>query len=149
MSEKTVKQGDTVKVLYKGTLEDGTVFDSSDKHGGEPLEFKVGSEQVIPGFENGVVGMKIGEKKTIKIPPEDAYGKKDPNNIQTIPIEKLPKDPPPEEGMYLQLQQQHEDHTHTVVCEIVEVGDEEVKIDVNHPLAGQTLTFEVEISAIQ
>ena len=85
-----IKKGDKVKIEYTGTLDDGTVFDSSEKHG-KPLEFEVGSGQVIKGFDNAVIGMKKGQEKEFKLKPEEAYGEPNPNLIRKIPKEQIPK----------------------------------------------------------
>ena len=138
-----VKKGDTVKVHYHGKLTDGTTFDSSE--GREPLEFEVGSGMVIPGFDLGVTGMIIGEKKTVLIPSEEAYGPKQEEMIMEFPKERLPADMKPEEGMQLNMKNcQGQDFP----VLIVEVREEVVILDANHPLAGEDLTFDLELVEI-
>lgn len=136
------KDGDIVKVHYTGKLEDGTVFDSSRER--DPLEFTLGSGQVIPGFENGILGMSIGETKTVTIPPEEAYGTRHPGWPKSVKKEILPQGFRPTVGSFLQVQQQDGSVIRVIVAN---VGDDEVTLD-NHPLAGQSLLFDVELVAI-
>ena len=135
-----VKKGDNVKVHYTGKLNDGTVFDSSE--GGEPLEFAVGSGQVIAGFEEGVVGMKVGESKVIEIPVEKAYGKRNDAMVIQAPIEQVPPDLNPELGMRLEMGGANGEILRVVVTEIT---DSHITLDANPPLAGKDLIFEVEL----
>jgi peptidylprolyl isomerase len=138
-----VKNGDIVKVHYHGKLTDGSTFDSST--GREPLQFEVGSGMVISGFDSGVSGMSVGEKRTITIPVEEAYGPKDPDRIIDFPKAEFPEEMTPEVGMRLNLT----DHEGQVIpVEIVEVGEDTVKLDGNHPLAGQALIFDIELVEI-
>lgn len=138
------KAGDTVQVHYTGTLSDGTVFDSSK--GRNPLEFILGSGQVIRGFDEGITGMEIGQAKTVNIPVEDAYGPAHEEMIFTLNRTDIPDDIPLQEGMTLNM---HEDGNPQPIPVIVrEVTDETVTLDANHPLAGHDLTFEVELVAI-
>jgi len=139
----TVKIGDKVKIDYEGKLDDGTVFDSSENHG-KPLEFKLGSNQVIPGFENAIIGMKKGDKKTINIKPEEAYGSNNPDLIKKIPREDLPEQEL-KPGMMLMMRLPNGAQ---FPATIVEVMDNEVSVDFNHPLAGKNLTFEIELVEI-
>ena len=137
----TVKKGDKIKVEYTGTLEDGTVFDSSEKHG-QPLEFEVGSGQLIKGFDEAIIGMKKGEEKKITLPPSEAYGERNEQLIQKIPRENLPPEQEPQKGMMLMVglptgQQ--------IPATITEVTDKEVIIDINPPLAGKTLKFKIKV----
>jgi FKBP-type peptidyl-prolyl cis-trans isomerase 2 len=134
------KSGDTVKVHYSGRLSDGTTFDSSS--GREPLEFEVGSGQVIKGFDDGVNGMNVGDKKTIQIPVDEAYGQKDENMIVEFPKSNFPPDLKPEVGMQLNMTN---GSGQVIPVVIVEVGEETVILDANHPLAGQDLIFDIEL----
>jgi FKBP-type peptidyl-prolyl cis-trans isomerase 2 len=138
-----VKSGDTVKVHYHGRLMDGTTFDSSE--GREPLEFEVGSGMVIKGFDDGVTGMAIGEKRTINIPVDDAYGPKNPDMVIEFPRNQFPEGMTPEVGARLNLNNA-EGQVFPVV--IAEVGEEIVILDANHPLAGEDLVFDLELVEI-
>lgn len=133
------KSGDTVRIHYKGTLGDGTVFDSSQ--GREPLEFTLGTGQVIPGFEQAVQGMTPGDKKAVTIPSEEAYGPRRDEQVMTVNRGDFPPHIEPEVGQQLQLQQGDQ----SVVVRVTEVSDSQVKLDANHPLAGEDLTFELEL----
>ena len=137
----TVKKGDTVKVHYTGTLEDGTVFDSSESHG-TPLEFQIGANQVIPGFENAMVGMKAGEEKDVKLSVADAYGEYNPQMVRKVPKNQLPKDHEPKVGMILMVGLPN---GMQVPVKIVAVDAESVSIDLNHPLAGKALNFKIKV----
>ncbi|MBM3119336.1 MAG: peptidylprolyl isomerase [Chloroflexi bacterium] len=138
-----VKNGDTVQVNYTGKLADGTVFDSSVERG--PLEFTLGAGQLIPGFEKAVLGMKVGEKKTVIIPADEAYGPHRDEQVVEIPREELPSDLTPQVGQQLVVTQQD---GRQIIVVITEVSDETVTIDANHPLAGKDLTFEIELVKI-
>ncbi len=135
-----VKKGDNVKVHYTGKLVDGTIFDSSQ--GGEPLEFAVGSGQVIPGFEEGVLGMEVGEKKVVEVPVEKAYGERNDEMVIQAPIEQVPPDLHPELGMRLEMGGTNGEILRVVVTEIT---DTHITLDANPPLAGKDLTFEIEL----
>lgn len=135
--------GDTVSVHYTGKLDDGTVFDSSLDR--EPIEFTLGSQQVIKGFDEAVSGMQPGQQQTVTIPPEEAYGERRDELIFSVPKEQFPNDIRPEEGQQLQMTQGEE----VAVVTVAEVGDEEVKLDANHPLAGKELIFELELVEIK
>lgn len=137
------KAGDVVRVHYTGKLTDGTQFDSSV--GREPLEFTVGAGQMIKGFDAGVQGMVVGEKKTIQIPPHEAYGERDPEAIIEFPTNQIPPDMKLETGMQLTLRNQYGQPVPVVV---IEVKEEVVLLDANHSLAGKELIFEVELVEI-
>lgn len=134
------KRGDNVKVHYTGTLEDGYVFDSSE--GAEPLEFAVGSGQVIPGFDEAVIGMKVGESKTVNIPCEKAYGERNDEMIIQAPIDQIPPDLKLELGMRLEMGGINGEILRVVVAEI---KDTHVTLDGNPPLAGKDLIFKLEL----
>ena len=138
-----VKKGDTIQVHYHGTLTDGSIFDSST--GREPLEFEVGGGMVIEGFDNGVVGMAIGEKRTVQIPADQAYGPKNDDMVMEFPIDRFPADLVPEVGMQLNMSNNQGEQFPVV---IVEVADEHVLLDANHPLAGKDLIFDLELVSI-
>ena len=134
------KNGDTVHVHYTGRLESGEVFDSSE--GGEPLEFEVGAGQVIPGFDEAVRGMNVGDKKTINIQSDDAYGPRVDTLVQAVPREGMNLgEIEPEVGMNLLMQLPDGNQ---IPVAITEVTDTHVTLDANHPLAGQDLTFDIE-----
>jgi len=135
--------GDTVKVHYTGTLEDGTVFDSSIDR--EPLEFTIGEGKLIPGFEEAVVGMSQGESKTVEIPSDEAYGSYYEELVFVVERDQLPPDLQPEVGQQLQFQQ--EDGT-IVTLTVIDVSELSVTLDANHPLAGKDLTFEIQLVEI-
>jgi peptidylprolyl isomerase len=138
------KSGDTVKIHYTGTLEDGTVFDTSVEH--EPLEFTLGQGQLIPSFEQAVIGMKVGDLKTINIPADQAYGPYRDDLILVIERSQLPEDLDPKVGQQLQMIQA-DGSSITVI--IIEISETTATIDVNHPLAGKNLTFEIELVEIE
>ena len=137
------KQGDKVKVHYTGKLDDGTVFDSSKER--EPLEFAIGDKKVIPGFEEAVIGMDIGEKKTVKLEAEKAYGPYRKELVMVVEKKQLPQDMKPEVGQQLQIKQEKNP---PIIVTITKVSDNDVTLDANHPLAGKDLTFEVELVEI-
>ncbi|NLO04602.1 MAG: peptidylprolyl isomerase [candidate division WS1 bacterium] len=132
--------GDKVKVHYTGKLEDGTVFDSSQDS--EPLEFTMDGGQIIPGFEEAVRGMEEGDQKTVEIPPEEAYGEHHENAVIEVSREELPEEIDPVIGMQLQVQ---DESGQAFPAMIAEVTDSSITLDANHPLAGHTLTFEIEL----
>jgi len=136
----TIKKGDKIKVEYTGTLDDGTVFDTSE--GKAPLEFEVGSGKIIKGFDDAMIGMKKGEEKTIKLESEQAYGNQNAELLKKIPRDKLPKEPQPQVGMMLGL---NSPDGQQIPARIAEVNDKEVTIDLNHPLAGKNLTFKIKV----
>lgn len=138
-----VKSGDTVRIHYTGTLADGETFDSSD--GRDPLEFTVGSGQIIPGLDQALPGMEVGEKKTVNVPADQAYGHIDPNARQAVPRGEIPSDIPLDIGTQLQVQTPQGQVLPVTVCEVTE---EQVVLDANHPLAGRDLTFAIELVEI-
>ena len=138
-----VKSGDTVKVHYHGKLTDGSTFDSSE--GREPLEFEVGSGSVIPGFDEGVTGMQVGEKRTVTIPCEQAYGVKQEDMLMEFPMDRFPEEMEPEVGMQLNMSNGAGQNFPVVIRE---VRDTTVLLDANHPLAGEDLTFDLELVEI-
>ena len=137
------KAGDAVRVHYAGRLEDGTVFDSSA--GKEPLEFTIGNGMVIPGFEAAVVGMSPGERKRVKIPPEEAYGPRRQEMVMEVERRCIPQEFEPEVGQVLQIGGSRERMLQVAVSEVTESS---VFLDANHPLAGKALLFEVEMVEI-
>jgi FKBP-type peptidyl-prolyl cis-trans isomerase 2 len=137
------KKGDTVKVHYTGTLDDESIFDSSRER--SPMEFTIGAGNLIEGFEKGVLGMTIGETRTVKIPPEEGYGNRDENLITQIDRTYLPQSVEPAIGQQLQVKQPD---GKTFVVWITDLDDQTVTIDANHPLAGENLNFEIELTEI-
>lgn len=138
-----VKSGDNVSIHYTGTLADGSVFDSSE--GRDPLQFEVGSGQIIPGLDKALPGMTVGEKKQVDVPADEAYGQPMDEARQSIPRDQIPADIPLELGTRLQMQTADGQAVPVVVTEL---SDESVTLDANHPLAGQDLTFNIELVAI-
>lgn len=145
-TQAQAKDGDTVKVLYTGTLDDGEVFDSSELHGGEPLEFTIGAAEVIPGFEQAVIGMSPGESKTVRIPSDEAYGPHLEELEMLLDWGQFPEGFQIEVGDQLQLQTQDGQIVEVPVIDVSEAG---VTIDANNPLAGKDLTFEIELVEIE
>ena len=143
------KQGDTVRVHYTGRLTSGEVFDSSeasdDSSESTPLEFTIGSQQVIPGFEEGVVGMAPGETKTITIPVDQAYGPHNPDMVAVVPRDQVPPHIEVALGNQLELTQE-EGNSFNVV--ITDVTDTTITLDANHPLAGRELIFDLKLVEI-
>jgi peptidylprolyl isomerase len=141
---RVVKKGDKVKVHYTGRLEDGSVFDSSQDR--EPLEFTVGSGQMITGFDEAVEGMKLNEEKTVTIKAEDAYGQRDETLTREFPLSSLPKDFEPKIGMRIPLQDPTgRQRTGT----IIDIAKNSVTVDLNHPLAGKDLIFDIKVVSIE
>ena len=134
------KKGNKVRVHYTGRLDDGTQFDSSA--GSDPLEFELGAGQVIPGFENAVTGMRPGDKETVTIPADEAYGPHRVEMVLKAPRREIPAELNPEVGQQFQLQHPSGQAIPVVVTEVTE---ETVTLDGNHPLAGQDLTFDLEL----
>ena len=143
-----VKTGDIVKVEYEGFFDGGEIFDSTNAHGGEPLEFTVGAHQVVPGFENAVIGKELNEEFQIRLEPDEAYGPYDPNANQKVPRSNFPSNITPEVGMMLQIEQAHGDHSHHIPIVIKEVTDNEITLDFNHPMAGKVLNFKMKVVKI-
>ncbi len=141
---ENAKNGDKVRVHYTGWLEDGTQIDTSE--GGDPLEFTLGAGEIIPGFETIVLGMEPGEVRKLDIQPEAAYGPYDESKIQSIDKTQFPEEAELEIGQ--QFQATREDDGESVIFSIMDVEEDSVIVDANHPLAGQTLTFEVELVEI-
>lgn len=139
-----VQGNETVKLHYTGKLNDGQVFDSSVQR--EPLEVKLGEGRLIPGFEKGLVDMKVNEKKTITIPKDEAYGEVQKELFQKIPSENLPQEIKPEVGMG--LVSKNPDGSERQL-RIADVKEDFIIVDANHPLAGQDLTFELELLEIK
>jgi FKBP-type peptidyl-prolyl cis-trans isomerase 2 len=137
------KKGDKVKVHYHGKLTNGDTFDSSS--GREPLEFEIGSGSVIKGFDEGVSGMKVGEKKTINIPVDEAYGERSEDMLIEFPKDRFPKDMEIKEGMQLMMSNGTGQNIPVIVTE---VKDDAVILDANHPLAGEELIFDIELVEI-
>lgn len=141
---EAAKNGDTVRVHYTGRLESGEVFDSSE--GGDPLEFQIGSGQVIPGFDEGVRGMSVGDQKTVEIESGDAYGPRAEQLVQSVPREGMNLDAEPHAGMNLIMQLPDGNQ---IPVAITEVTDTHVTLDANHPLAGQNLIFDINLVEIK
>ncbi len=136
------KPGDTVRVHYKGTLTDGTAFDSSAE--GEPFEFTIGGKSVIPGFQEAIVGMEVGDTKVISIQPEKAYGPHTEDAIVVMKRSQLPAEPEPQPGMTLK----GETPSGPITFVVLSVDGEEVKLDGNHPLAGKELHYELTVVSV-
>jgi peptidylprolyl isomerase len=137
------KQGDTVSVHYTGTLSDGTIFDTSADR--DPLRFTIGQHRVIPGFENAVVGMDLGESKTVDIPVHEAYGPRDERMITQVARGDIPASVKLALNDRLQVRRQDGG---TMVVTVTKISDTNVTLDGNHPLAGQDLTFKIELVEI-
>lgn len=138
-----VKSGDKVKVHYNGKLQNGETFDSSE--GREPLEFTVGGGQVIKGFDEGVMGMQVGDKRTVEIEVGDAYGEKNEEMIIEFPKTQFPEDMKPEVGMQLMM---NNGQGQSFPVLVKEVKEDSVLLDANHPLAGEDLIFDIELVEI-
>ncbi len=137
------ENGNTVKVHYTGTLDDGSQFDSSE--GREPLEFTIGNDQVIPGFDKACCGMAVGEKITVTFAPEDAYGEYNPEIVATAPRSMMPEGLEPKVGMPMST---HGENGELIEFVITAFDDETVTIDGNPPMVGKTLTFDIEMVEI-
>jgi len=137
----TIKEGDKIKVHYIGTLKDGTEFDNSHKRG-TPLEYTVGSGEIIKGCDEAVIGLKIGDKKEIDLTPDKAYGDRNDQLVQKIPKEKMNIGKDPEPGMQLMVGSKEGPQFPALVKEVT---DTEIVLDLNHPLCGKDLHFALEI----
>ena len=138
------KAGDTVRIHYTGTLDDGSVFDSSD--GREPLEFKLGSGQIIPGLDKALPGMSVGDTKVVEVPAAEAYGDHNPEGLQQVPRAQVPEHIPLDPGTRLQVQTPD---GQALPVTVTDVTEEVVVLDANHPLAGRDLTFDIELVEIK
>ena len=140
---KQANVGNNVKVHYKGSLDDGTVFDSA--HDSDPLEFTIGGEQVIPGFEDAVIGMSIGEIKTSRITYDNAYGPHREEMVVVFNRDQFPANIQPSIGQILRFRRNDDS---VIEVTIISVSDSNVTFDGNHPLAGKDLTFEIQLIEI-
>jgi len=143
MQSKSIQEGDTVKVHYRGKLTDGQIFDSSFER--EPIEVNVGAGQLIKGFELALVGMTEGQTKSLKLSPQDAYGDHNSQLVRDVEKKFLPQDMEPQVGMQLQIGE-NEDIT---IVTITNVTENHVKLDANHPLAGKDLEFDIQIVEVK
>lgn len=140
---REAQSGDRVTVHYTGTLDDGTVFDSSRE--GEPIEFEIGSGEVIDGFDQAVAGLEVGESREIRLEPDEAYGQRSDDLVIDVDRDDLPADLDPEVGQTLAVEGADGEE---MAAWVAEVGDDAITVDLNHPLAGRSLTFEVELLEI-
>jgi peptidylprolyl isomerase len=140
---KNVENGHFVSVEYTGTLENGDVFDTSK--GRQPLEVQMGAGQLIKGFESALLGMALNEKKVFTIEPEDAYGIRSDDNVHSFPRSGVPPEMNPEKGQTVMLTSPDGQQ---IPAQIADVNDEQITVDLNHPLAGEALTFDIEIVGI-
>jgi len=136
-----IKKGDIIKVQYTGTFDDGTVFDSSETHG-KPMKFQVGSGQLIKGFDSSVLGKDVGDEFSIKLQPAEAYGEYQEGMSQKVPRDQFPKGTEPEIGMMLQVMSPD---GQAAIATITEVSEEDITLDLNHPMAGKVLNFKIKI----
>ncbi len=139
-----IQNGNKIQIEYTGTLDDGTVFDASEKHG-QPLSFEVGAHQVIKGFEDAVMGMEEGQEKTFKIEPAEAYGDVNPELVRKVPKEHIPNHDQIKPGMVLVL---GTPDGQQFPAKIVEMSETDITVDLNHPLAGKALTFKIKVVAV-
>lgn len=137
---RSAEDGDTVQVHYTGTLDDGTVFDSSRDR--EPLEFELGARQVIPGFEDAVRGLEVGDSVEVQLSPDQAYGERNEELLVDVAKSDLPDGLEPEVGQTLEVRT---DDDEPMAAWVSEIGDDSITVDLNHPLAGRELNFEVEL----
>jgi FKBP-type peptidyl-prolyl cis-trans isomerase 2 len=143
-NKMTIQKGNKIKIDYVGTLEDGTEFDNSEKHGA-PLEFEVGSGMVIKGFDEAVMGMKEGEEKEFTLQPDQAYGPVNPDMMKDVPKSNLPPEQEPKPGMVLLMSLPNGQQ---MPVRITKVDEENVSLDMNHPLAGKVLKFKIKIVSV-
>jgi peptidylprolyl isomerase len=137
----TAEEGDTVQVLYTGTLEDGTVFDSSELQGGDPLEFTIGEGKLLAGFEQAVIGLSINESTTVYIPADEAYGP-----LEVVGnLDEFPEDEPPEVGMQYQVGLEN---GNLIIAQVTSVSGSSVTLENTHQLAGEDLNFEIQLVEI-
>ncbi len=141
-----VKQGDFVSVTYQGLLENKEVFDSTAKDG--PLEFQIGSNNLMPGFEKAILGMTVNEEKTITLQPDEAFGPVRQELIHTVSRKTFSADTAPQVGMVLGMTIERDGEKHKVPALVKEINGDEVIIDYNHPLAGKSLTFTITLMSI-
>lgn len=141
----TIAEGSKVQVHYRGTLDDGTEFDNSHERG-EPIQVEIGARQVIPGFESAILDMKVGESKTVTLQPDEAYGPTLENALTNIRRNLFPEDLQLVEGMPVPLTSED---GHKLLGRITALTEEQVTVDLNHPLAGQALTFEIELVGVE
>lgn len=139
-----VKKGDKVKIEYTGSLEDGTIFDASEKHG-QPLEAEIGKGKIIPGLDKAIEGMEKNEEKQVTVKPEEAYGQHNPQLIKKVPRNQIPLNQEPKKGMMLMVGLPNGQQ---IPATIADVSDSEITLDMNHPLAGKTLNFKVKVVEI-
>lgn len=137
-----IEKGSKIKVEYEGKFESGEVFDSSSAHG-KPLEFTAGAGMVVPGFDSAVMGLEVGEEKTVTLKPEEAYGMPDERAIQKVPKDKFPAEA--KVGMMIGVPLPNGQQ---IPAKITEITDDEVTIDMNHPMAGKTLVFWIKVVSI-
>ncbi|MFX1411353.1 MAG: peptidylprolyl isomerase [Promethearchaeota archaeon] len=137
----SIKKGEWIKVDYVGTFDDGTIFDSTEKSGGNPLKFQVGMGQLIKGFDDSVIGKNIGEEYTIKLKPAEAYGEYKEGLTQKVPKDQFPKDQEPQPGMMLVVMGPQGQ----MLASIKKIEEDDVIIDLNHPMAGKVLNFKIKI----
>ncbi|ORJ61545.1 hypothetical protein B5V00_05770 [Geothermobacter hydrogeniphilus] len=152
LSMSQVKTGDRVKFQFVAKLKDGTIFDSSDEcHdddcdcGGGPLEFTVGDDEVFPALEKAILGMQVGEQKTVTLSPSDAYGERDERGVIAVPRSEFPDDFEIEESMMLELLGEDDE---AYPAWVAEIGESTISLDTNHPLAGEELTYELTLVEI-
>jgi peptidylprolyl isomerase len=139
-----VEKGNTIKVEYEGKLEDGTIFDSSEKQG-QPLQFEAGNGKVVKGFDEAVLGMELNEEKEITLTPENAYGSRKEEMVIKLPRSQFPQDKELKKGMMFIM---GTPQGHQLPAVIMDAGENEVTVDMNHPLAGKTLIFKVKVVEI-